>query len=366
MGGSSTIGSNCEVISTVPNCGPSGKYGTPGTPAAGNTPGGRYYAENWVDSSGRFWLYGGVGFDANGVLGALNDLWLFDPSTNEWAWMGGSSTITVNTGCGGCISGLPPVPGTLGVPAAGNTPGGLWLASSWTDNHGNLWLLGGWGYDTNGYGAIPNDLWQFNPSSNEWAWMGGSSTFGGNAIPGIYGVLGKPDAGNFPGSRWSGATWTDSSGSFWLFGGQGDDATGMEGILNDLWQFNPSTSQWAWMGGSSTMNCADLPQKSCNQPGVYGTLGVPAAGNIPGSRSFFYSSNDVKGNFWLFGGQGFDANSNGNYLNDLWEYSPAKNEWTWMGGLTTVGTVPSGGGVYGTLGTPAPANQPGRRTAGVS
>src|SRR6202040_983100 len=132
MGGSSTIGSNCQGISTVPNCGRSAAHGPLGPPAAGNTPGGRRDAENWVDSSGNFWLYGGIGFDANGNWGALSDLWRFDPSTNQWAWMGGSNTVPVNTTCGGCISGQPPVPGTLGVPAAANTPGALWQASSWT------------------------------------------------------------------------------------------------------------------------------------------------------------------------------------------------------------------------------------------
>jgi N-acetylneuraminic acid mutarotase len=366
MSGSSTVGSNCPVISTVTNCGSSGTYGTMGTAAAGNTPGGRYQAENWVDSSGNLWLYGGIGFDANGNWGALSDLWEFSPSTSEWAWMGGNSIVPVSAVCSSCILGQPPVPGTLGMPAAGNTPGGLWMAQNWTGNNGNLWLFGGWGYNTNGNAALPNDLWQFNPSSNEWAWMGGSSDFGSNTVPGTYGVLGKPAAGNIPGSRWLGASWTDTGGNFWLFGGQGYDASDPEGILNDLWEFNPSTSQWAWMGGSSTLNCANMPQTYCNQPGVYGTLGVPAAGNIPGSRLLAFNWRDLNGNLWLFGGQGFDANSNWNVLNDLWKYSPAKNEWTWMGGLNTVGTVPTGGGVYGTLGTPAAGNQPGRRSGGVS
>jgi N-acetylneuraminic acid mutarotase len=359
ISGSSTVGSNC-VTSSTPNCGRSGTYGTLGTPAAGNTPGGRYQSETWVDSSGNFWLYGGLGFDANGNWGALSDLWRFDPSTNEWAWMGGSSTVPVNAGCYSCILGQPPVPGTLGVPAAGNTPGGLWEASSWADNKGNFWLFGGWGSS-----GLPNNLWQFNPSSNEWAWMGGSG-FGGNTVHGTYGVLGKPDAGNIPGSRWSGATWTDANGNLWLFGGQGYDASDPEGILNDLWEFNPSTSQWAWMGGSSTLNCADVPRLYCHQPGVYGTLGVPAAANIPGSRMLSFSWRDVNGNLWLFGGQGFDANSNYLALNDLWEFNPAKNEWAWMGGNSTGGIAPSGVGVYGTLGTPAPGNQPGRRSAGLS
>jgi Galactose oxidase, central domain len=272
----------------------------------------------------------------------------------------------VNAACG-CILGQSPVPGTLGMPAVGNTPGGLWQASSWADTNGNFWLFGGWGYNTNGNGTVPNDLWQFNPSSNEWAWMGGSTDFGSDGrVPGTYGAMGKAAAENTPGSRWSGSTWTDNSGNFWLFGGQGSDATSNEGFLNDLWEFNSSASQWAWMSGSSILNCANLPQLGCYQPGIYGTLGVPAATNIPGSRFDSFSWRDSSGNLWLFGGLGSDANSNINSLNDLWVFSPVKNEWTWMGGLNTLELVPSGGGVYGTLGTPAPGNQPGRRSAGVS
>ncbi|MDX6464503.1 MAG: hypothetical protein QOE55_8200, partial [Acidobacteriaceae bacterium] len=367
MSGSSTVGSNCPVLgsSPKPNCGRSGTYGILGTPAAGNTPGGRYQGENWVDSSGNFWLYGGLGFDGAGNWGALSDLWKFNPSTNQWTWMGGSSTVPV-TGCYGCILGQLPMPGTLGVTAQGNTPGGLWDAATWSDKNGNLWLFGGWGYTPNGYPGFPNDLWEFNPSSNQWAWMGGDSNFGGTPpVHGTYGDLGKPAAGNFPGSRWSEATWTDANGNFWLFGGQGDAASGAEGMLNDLWEFNPSTNQWAWMGGSSTLNCASGPPGYCDQPGVYGTLGVPATGNIPGSRTDPFNWKDGNGNFWMFGGVGFDANSNLNYLNDLWEFSPAKNEWVWMAGNNSLGNGPPAG-VYGKLGTPAPSNQPGSRTGGAN
>jgi N-acetylneuraminic acid mutarotase len=178
---------------------------------------------------------------------------------------------------------------------------------------------------------LPNDLWEFNPSINQWAWMGGDNNFGGNAAYGTYGELGKFAPGNVPGSRWEGATWTDTSGNFWLFGGQGNASIVTEGILNDLWEFNPSTNQWAWMGGSSTLNCANVPQVYCNRPGVYGTLGVPAAGNIPGSRMDSFNWRDVNGNLWLFGGQGFDSNSNWNTLNDLWKFNPSTNQWAWMG-----------------------------------
>ena len=76
------------------SCSANGEYGTLGTPAAGNIPGGRENAVSWIDGKGNFWLFGGLGFDGAGTYGYLNDLWEFYPSTNEWAWMGGSSTMT--------------------------------------------------------------------------------------------------------------------------------------------------------------------------------------------------------------------------------------------------------------------------------
>lgn len=367
MSGSSTVGSNCQVLGNAPkpNCGRSGTYGTLGTPAAGNTPGGRYQAVSWVDSSGNFWLYGGLGFDSAGNWGALSDLWRFNPSTNQWTWVQGSSTIPV-TGPSASILGQLPVPGTLGVPAQGNTPGGLAQAVGWSDKSGNLWLFAGFGYAPNGGPGDGSNLWEFNPSNNQWAWMGGDSSFGHfQPTYGTYGDLETPATGNLPGWRTAEATWTDANGNFWLFGGQGYAAGGAEGFPNDLWEFNPSTNLWAWMGGSSTMNCANGPPGYCDQPGVYGTLGVPAIGNIPGSRTGPFNWTDSNGNFWMFGGVGIDATSNWNWLNDLWEFSPAKNQWVWMGGTSSLASGPPAG-VYGKLGTPAPNNQPGSRTGGAN
>jgi N-acetylneuraminic acid mutarotase len=345
-----------------------GVHGTLGVPAAGNIPGGRDGAASWTDNSGNFWLFGGQGEDAYGNYGALNDLWEFNPSTNEWAWMGGSSTMIFENGAN--EYGQPGVYGTLGMPTAGNIPAGREGASTWTDSSGNLWLFGGWGFDAYGNRGDFNDLWEFDPSTNEWTWMGGSSTMGSSSTfpnsagqPGVYGTLGVPAAGNIPGGRSGGATWTDSNGNLWLFGGLGFDANGTGGLLNDLWEFNSSTNEWAWMGGSSTVFNTWTVH---GQPGVYGTLGVPAAGNIPGVRGGAASWTDSSGNLWLFGGNGIDANGNGGDLNDLWAFNPSTNEWTWMGGSST---VPNGGGqpgVYGTLGMSTVGNTPGGRSSAMS
>ncbi len=365
LAGGSTVGSNCPVIATIANCGQPGVYGTLGTPAATNSPGARHNAQSWTDTSGHLWLYGGLGFDAAGNLVSLDDLWEFDISTSEWTWIAGDSMVPLNSTCNSCLSGVPPVPGTQGTASPLNTPGGLWLGSSWTDENGNFWLFSGWGEAPGGYSAVANELWELSPASRGWIWVGGSPNFG-SGVAGIYGTQGTPAPGNFPGSRWEDATWVDTSGNLWLFGGQGYDSTGSnEGILNDVWEYDPATSEWAWRGGSSTFDCADVPQKYCHEPGVYGTLGQPSAGNIPGSRYEASSWKDNGGNLWLFGGDGFDSNSDWNYLNDLWEFSPATNEWAWMGGSsnTSVGSVK---GVYGTMGMPSAANVPGIRSLAAS
>jgi N-acetylneuraminic acid mutarotase len=365
--------------SAVPNPYQSGVYGTQGKPAPAcapptvlnspaspcNIPGTRMWASSWTDSHDNLWLFGGYGNQAMiGNTGTLNDLWEFTPSTNEWTWIGGSSTVGGNCvqANGTTTCGWSGVYGTLGTPAAGNFPGSHEMASSWTDIHGNLWLFGGQGYDTNGNQGNLNELWEFNPQTNQWTWMGGSNTVGSKGgQSGVYGTLGTPAAGNVPGGRNSASNWIDSSGHFWLFGGAGVDINGDQGNLNDLWEFNPQTNQWTWMGGSNTVG------SNGGQSGVYGTMGTPAAGNVPGGRNSASNWIDSSGRLWLFGGFGYDAAGNYNYLNDLWMFNPSTNEWTWMGGSNTINLAIGGQpGVYGTLGTPAAGNVPGSRWAASS
>ena len=54
-------------------------------------------------------------------------------------------------------------------------------------------------------------------------------------------------------------------------------------------------NEWTWVGGSHS-----IPQL-----GNYGTLGVAAAGNLPGSRESSSTWVDKNGNLWLFGGLGY-------------------------------------------------------------
>ena len=163
--------------------------------------------------------------------------------------------------------------GMQGTAAPTNMPGGREDAASWLDAAGNLWLFGGWGIDAtpNSSGGPLNDLWKYTPGTGQWTWMSGSST---QNHWGVYGAQGKAATGNTPGARVSAATWLDSSGNFWMFGGAGLDSTVNDiiaGVLNDLWEYSPATGLWTWVNGSNMKD----------QVGVYGTQGVAAAMSIP-------------------------------------------------------------------------------------
>jgi Galactose oxidase, central domain len=367
--GSGTMGS-ADVTSVSVDCGfvvwtwvggsstgQTGVYGTRGIAAAGNIPGERGQAASWIDSSGNLWLFGGVGYDSTpppcSDFGPcdLNDLWKYSPGTGLWTWVGGSN---VGSSAG--------VYGTQGVASAANVPGARINAVTWADSSGNLWLFGGAGADVEGggfAGGNRNDLWKYSLSTGLWTWVSGSNV--PNPV-GVYGAQGVAAAGNVPSPRGSAFSWTDTSGNLWMFGGSGN------GILNDLWKYRPSTGLWTWVSGSNVPNAI----------GVYGTQGVAAAGNVPGSRVVGSPWNgitwtDLSGDLWLFGGTGYSSStppcapgSGACGLNDLWKYSPSTGLWTWVGGSTETAFSNYGGGGPVTLGVATASTFPGAGEGAVS
>jgi hypothetical protein len=183
-----------------------GVYGTKGIASPSNVPGARNRAVSWLDSQGNLWLFGGYGVASANDWGSLNDLWRFDPATVEWTWISGSDT----TSQAGTY-------GTKGVPSPSNIPGARYGPVSWIDSQGNLWLFGG--YIVDDWGAL-NDLWRFDPATLEWTWVSGGNT--GNEA-GVYVTKGVPDPLNVPGARGGAVSWIDPEGRLWLFGGGGND-----------------------------------------------------------------------------------------------------------------------------------------------
>lgn len=331
--------------SSVPATVSSGVYGVPGKFASGNVPGSRSSSVSWTDKAGNLWLFGGEGYDSTGKYGGLNDLWEFNPTIRQWAWMGGSNVVN-ERGSYGTLHGF----------QSANVPGSRWGAVGWTDLQGNFWMFGGFAYDSAGNAGDMNDLWEFNPSTRDWAWMGGSHLIG---QPGVYGIHDVPSATNIPGARDSGVAWVDALGKFWFFGGEGLGATTARGLFNDLWEFNPSNLNWTWASGSAygRTDNTGVP----GQSGLYDKLGVPDPGNTPGSRWGSATFTDAQGNLWMFGGTGYDSAGNFGDLDDLWEFDRAKWLWAWMGGQEMVpdATYSSAYGPYRAL---SAQTQPGPRS----
>ncbi|MGA2071482.1 MAG: hypothetical protein ABSG97_09040 [Sedimentisphaerales bacterium] len=310
-------------------------------PPSSDIPGGREECAAWIDGSGDLWFFGGYGIGSGSTsTGLLNGLWRYDGS--NWTLVKGYDAVT----------GIPyqvGVYGTKGASGVGNTPGARGYSVSWTNaesTSGYLYLFGGNGYDANGTFGLLNDLWRFNTSSTNWTWLSGSSLI--NQY-GVYGTMGVSSSTNTPGARGWSASWADSNGVLWLFGGYGYGSSGDVGTLNDLWKYKGS--KWTWVSGS----------KSVNHKGVYGTKDVASSTNVPGTRYGSVLWMDTKGNLWLYGGKGYDSRGSGGYLSDSWEFDVDTNQWTWVSGPNRANQHKVG--VYGTQGEPNANNIPGDREA---
>ena len=289
-------------------------YGIQGIPDPMNTPPAMYEACEWTDLNGNFWIFGGVGINPD----QYNDLWKYDPLTNEWTWMKGP--------------GIPNDPGSYGIQGVSspvnNPPYRGWGTTSWLDHDGNFWLFGG----RVAGGPFYSDLWKYDPLINEWTWMKGSDL--GNQ-PGIYGTQMVPDPANYPGARSEcSSSWTDLAGDLWVFGGYFNGSN-----RNDLWRYHIPTNEWTWMKGSQSMGL----------PPVFGIQGVEDPANTPGARHTYTHWLDNNGSFWLTGGSA----SSGSY-NDMWRYNPISNNWTWVNGSNSINPV----GNYGSKCVTAITNQP--------
>lgn len=200
-----------------------GTYGTQGTANEANSPGGRVLAGTWSDDDGNLWLFGGLGYDASGSVGSLNDLWVFDGTS--WTWIAGSSSSGTSGG----------TYGTQGVADAANEPGERYGAVGWADSAGDVWVFGGGGYDAAADSTRLNDLWRFDGTN--WTWISGDSI--GDPM-GSYGTLGTPGDDTAPGGRTEAAVVRRADGSVLFFGGSGFDSVNLVPvILNDVWRYRP-------------------------------------------------------------------------------------------------------------------------------
>jgi gliding motility-associated-like protein len=294
-----------------------GNYGVKGMPADSNLPVGRYQCAYWLDAQGNFWMFGGVTFQTNSVS-VQNDLWKFNPITNQWTWINGPKLETDKDG----EFGIKGVPSALNYPSARGY--GL---NCWADTAGQLWLYGGFGRDRFGDLKNLNDLWRYTIATNQWTWISGNDTGGQPPVIGTPLVFADSVT---PGSLQEiKSSWVDNNNHFYIFGGKSNFFSGYE-TSNSMWEYNPNINQWRWRKGNDAVNLT----------GRYGQKGIEDTANYPPARCSYTKWQDPFGNFYIFGGGRFLNNIN---LNDTWRYNTTTNAWTWINGPDTVNQP----GVYG-------------------
>jgi N-acetylneuraminic acid mutarotase len=322
--------------SDIPNDG--GNYGIKGIANAANIPPARYAVSAATDPNGNIWTFGGAANET--PTGWFNDLWKYNPSTNEWAWVSGESIVNQ----------LPQY-GELGVSNPENMPGPREHHKTWSDAQGDIWIFGGFGIDAEGETGYLNDLWKFDVITLEWTWVSGNNIAD---HAGVFGAIDEYNTTNHSGGRSASIQWMDSDGIVWIFGGQGIDKFGISvGYLNDLWSYDPNSNQWAWHSGSDF----------AGSTGSYNETGLSSVDYVPGARWHSTGWVDEKNNLWLYGGYKYNQISTGLY-NDFWKYTPKTKEWTWLNGFNSTANTDQIG-VYGDI-NEASSPHPGSRHGGLT
>jgi gliding motility-associated-like protein len=237
---------------------------------------------HWTDSNGMLWLY--TEFDGN--------LWKFNPTTNNWTWMKGNGSTTIN-----------PTYGTINVFGLNNTPGGFSacpavgvLYTMWITSDDHLWML-----VNRNLGTLQTEMWEYNPTVNQWRCRRiDQSDFGQAQVYPQSCVENDPTIHPVTRSEMR-ADWVDNCDNMYFFGG-GNFCT-MSPVYNDIWRYNPTTNCFTYLKGSTTNE-------------VPGTQGVFSNANIPPVSAGAQSWSNDKG-FYLFGGQGALTESDA-----MWVFQP--------------------------------------------
>ncbi len=265
-----------------------GIYGTQGVANPNNVPGARELSSGWVYNN-KFYLFGGYyylyGVKPKNIL--FNDVWEYDPATNNWRWIKGNKSGLDLQG----------IYGTKGVAASANTPGARKSSFTWTNN-GKAYIFGGNGWYASGGQTTLSDLWEYDVLTNNWRWISGSNADNTQA-DGVLGVKGIPATTNFVGAREQGSSFF-SNNKLFILGGYGKISSSYN-TRDDIWEYDLSTNLWTWLKGSSTGGTS----------GVYGTQGVSDPNNNPAASTLHLG--------WYANSKYYMMESE---INTLWRYVP--------------------------------------------
>lgn len=182
--------------------------------------------------------------------------------------------------------------------------------ATWVDDTGRLWVHGG-GNGTEDTFECQRDLWVFTPGPNTWAMIrppGRNATDRLSFVAGLSGV--ESPAYYPPGS--CGAATRFANGIAWMYGGRFPDSWSDD--WNDLWRFNVSSGNWAWVSGS----LGGFQQPFWVKSGYFSPSYHPGSGAHRPWLGYLPGMNWI----WLWGGI-----SNAGRPGEVWTYSITDGQW---------------------------------------
>lgn len=283
--------------------GANSNYGTKGVAGTDTRPYAREGASCWY-LNGKLYLY-------DGEKQYKKDMWEYDLTTNNWRWLKGDSVQA---------SSAWPIYGMQGIPDSNNTPGTRYNTITWTYNN-KLYLYGGrWSANER---DVYSQVWEYDPATNNWTWIHGSTSM--RPTP-VYGTKGVFATTNLPGGRAESHSCVINN-SLYIYGGtaygESFSSSAARYGTNDLWEYNMSQNTWRFLDGSKT-----------NDPVAnFGTKGIANANNTPGGRmgAIMQAYNN---NLYIVGGDVVIQNfvTIRRKLQDVWKYDLNTNNWIWIAG----------------------------------
>lgn len=291
-----------------------------GNPDASAQPGTRNRMATAIDASGNLWLFGGYKNNQD----PMNDLWKYNITTKLWTWVGGDN---FQEGWGNA-----------------NWPAARHRVRMWFDNNGDLWLYGG-ARQTSSQNESFNDLWKYNPGSNNWTCVKGNANQPyayTNTASGVYPTTeGTGGPSYYPRARSDYGYWVDNNNNFWIFAGYAQSHSTHD--FADLWKYNPTINEWTLVKGDNQVHNNSNPQNNTSRP-------------IQRDAPYCWKGND--GNLYFFGG----ANQSG-FRREVWHFDITTG--TWVNDYVD-NTYDVGPSINSATGVDHASNHPGAQVTAIS
>lgn len=175
-------------------------------------------------------------------------------------------------------------------------PGRIFRSGVAKDPQGRIWLIGGY---SGNRGAVTNDLWVYDPSLGQWAFMDGCQTAGSctNQVTSCPGLRGSCS----PSGRLGPLVWQKNATGFYMSSGLTEL---YEGTDWHMWYFDFNNLQWSLISTSVLGNSGNAIAGGCYWPSptqnrLYNLMGFTDRGTFIWDQEDFLVYYDFDSRIWV-------------------------------------------------------------------